>query len=379
MDKEQHFQENVLEKIKQVMLERVEQLSYQNVLQTREDFSKFFHYLEATNELPISFQQIDVVGNVQEVRNQELTTNVTNELDEEMNTIYDFERKVRGGVVLKLEGGYVIPEKMVRDMGIEHGDKVKIISKTEHEEKNSYRFEIIEKGKGPNPYRQEYKYCLIEKEAGELVVKEYMNIDGNGSVQFDERKNIRVDEVPFTCVIDKKDVMTFSLKEDDIIDIAFYKNNPISTTKVLHKHDVYESASVTVEQRRLNTTIAKKIKNFEAIEKEIVVDAELFKDRKILIVGCGSRKTEFAETFKNLNADLKHATGDEGKGMLSAMIMGAEAVVVATGENSHDATKYTIRECKKYNKAFCSTDGNGHQSILLCAEEALKRRMEKVS
>lgn len=366
MDKQE-----ILQKIKQAMQGSVEKLSYENVLQTREDFQKFFHYLEVTNDLPIVFHQMET--------KQEETAYEETEIVSESNMIYEFERKVRGGVILNLEGGYVIPEKMVRDMGIEHGDKVKIISKTEHEERNSYRFEIIERGKGPNPQRQEYKYCVIEKEVGELVVKEYLNIDSSGSIQFDDRKNIRMDEVPFTCIIDEKDVATFLLKEDDIIDIAFYKNNPNATTKVLQKHDVYERTAITVEQRRLNTTIAKKAKNFETIEKEIIVDAELFKDRKILIVGCGSRKTEFAETFKKLGAELKHATGDEGKSVLSAMIMGAEAVVVATGENSHDATKYTIRECKKYNKAFCPTDGNGHQSILLCAEEALKRRMEKVS
>lgn len=349
---------DILMKVKEELTTRVEQIDYKNLEKFEKEIQQFLHYLKLTNELPIFETETIAIAPVAAFEN------VISGIDklqtpEQDDVLYEFERKVRGGVVLGLEGGYVIPEKMVRDMEVEHGDKLRIISYKQGYPKNMYWFEIAEKNHKMNPKRMEYKYCKVEKDFGEHMIKSY-----HGGF-------IKVDEVPFQFIIDSNDVETFGLKEGDIVDIAYYLDNPASTMKVLYKYELHESVPTTVEQKKLSHT-TKKIAT-DVIEKKAVVDVELFENKNILVVGGGSRHPEYEEAIKKYGANVELATGDENKKMLSSMISKADAVAITIGECSHDASIYTVNTCKKMDKSFSSTDRNGIQSLLLCVEEALLR------
>lgn len=367
-----------MELIKKEMVKKVNEITYENLMSKHQELNQFVNYLEVTNMLPISMQETEEVVDKEYSNDKELEvlsyeenprTQEENDEAEKEETIYLFERKVRGGVVVGLEGGYVIPERMVRDMGVQHGDKLKIKSIKEGEIKNSYWFDIVEKGSGDNPERRELKYCKVKRDMGEHVISEY------------EKGNIRIDEIPFTFIINESDVNTFKIEEGDIIDVAYYKNNPTASLRVLYKHDTEEEIPLTSEQKRLNFTINKKTEDINKIEieKEFVINPQLFKNRKVLVVGGGSRKKDYLNAFSKFGALLEHATGDEDKTRITSMVTKADVVAISIGECSHDASQYTIRECKKFNKPFSWTDRNGIQSILMCAEEAIKRGEEKVS
>lgn len=283
---------------------------------------------------------------------------------------YTFERKIRGGLIAELEEGYVIPERMVRDMGIGHLDKVKITSMKKAEspyEKNQYWFDIVERVNAIVPNRCEYKFCKVEKDFGEYLVKESFEGD------------IRIDGVPFPIILRNEDILTFSIQDGDIVDIAFYENNPSNTIKILYKYNtesMSEDSSMESNSSNSNQSKNKKKKgkdNKQLVEREGVINKGLLKNRKVLIVGGMHRKSDYKSTFEGVGSIFDLATGDETKDSLAASISKADIVVIAVGQCSHDASIFTVTQCKRFGIPFASTHQQGLQSMLLCAEEAVRK------
>lgn len=380
----------MLSDIKTVMKAKVEGLRYDNIEEFENEIKQLTTLLRLKDSILLDGKELVLVDKTDDVsrsmirteevnHNQllEKTVNHTNHMDNDNNIdddvndekTYIFERTTRGGVVKGLENGYFIPEVMVGHMELGHGDELRITRKEENDEKNRYWFEIVSRGSGDNPRRQEYIGCEIEKEAGEYVVgKSYSG-------------TIRLDEAPYSFIISPQDVNTFKIEEGDIVDIAFYKDNPSDTMKVIKKHYWDEEevdVNGTVEQRKLRHASVRIPKSEISIDRDWAVDKELFRGKRIFVVGVGSRKADYKPVLDELGAEIKHATGDEHADTLSAMIEWCDVAAITTGELSHSASKYTVRECKKKNRCFSSTDVNGIQSLLLCIEDALKKREIKL-
>lgn len=325
----------MLELIKEQMKLRIEEVTFDTFHKEKEEMDKFFKLIEALHD--VSFETITAVipepiEETKEEESKDLPENPNSNIGKE----FTFERKIRGGVVLGLENGYMISEKMVRDMGVENGDKLLVTDERIQEPRNFYWFKIVEKVNLPVPNREEHIYCKVEKDFGEFVIK--------GS----QRGTIRIDEIPMTFIIDDRDIEIFNLKDGDIVDIAFYNNKPTETMRVIHKYEIGETIQPTVEQRKLSSSErAEKTIHVSQIEKEIPYDEKLFKGKNILIVGAESRRVELEEAFENLGAKFNLLTGDEGKERMEATISKADAVGIAYRECSHSASIFTSNACKQ--------------------------------
>ena len=375
----------ILKQTKEQISHVIHETTFLNLNIQREKINHFFQFLENLNSLetvqlkkatpkkyrllkpslePIapetaaSMEKEDIKGS-SSLESQEIKSPI-------LDKVFTFERKVRGGIIQDLEGGYVIPEKMVRDMGIEHLDKVKITSfrKIEEDERTQYWFDIIEKVNAPVPNRIEYKFCKVEKDFGELLVRSSHEGD------------IRIDDIPFQIIIKNEDVLTFNLKEGDIIDIAFYKNNPNYTVRVLYKHETDYSSLENINSKNTTSNQSDKKKNKttkQFLDRNSIFNKSLFRDRKVLIVGGVNRKADYRNTFEKLGAEFELASGDEPKDTLASMISKSEVVGIAVGKCSHDASIFTVDTCKKLGIPFSSTHQAGLQSMVLCVEEAMMK------
>lgn len=282
--------------------------------------------------------------------------------------LYTFERKIRGGFFADLDNGYFIPEKMVRDIGLEHGDKVRIVNHSMFEDTKRYRFEIVEKGPGISPKeRVEVQFCIVEKDYGEIIVRETL------------QGNIKVNEVPNPFILKANDVADLQVKPGDIIDIAYYENKPNETVRIIWKHDIEEleqprtrNEHITKKQVPIDTTKSVKYDKYP-------LNKDIFVNKKILLVGGISRESDYREAFEMLGTEFTLTEGNDERARLTSMIKKADGVVVIIQEAKHMASENTIESCKKHNIPFQITKSNGIQSILLAAQQVLEKSSSTAS
>ncbi len=363
----------ILEEIKKEIQEKIALINFENLEVKQEEIRKLFDFLQSLDKLP--FESYNNPQQLEEntVNQPILDKTATNEeshfeekTDKEsvIGKVFRFDRKLRGGLIPDLDGGYIIPEKMVRDMNADDGDLVRVISERDGTEQKLYNFELVEKSNVPNTSRVELRFCKVEKEAGELIVRE------------SQGRMIKLDEVPYTFILREGDKLIYHLDKGDIVDIAYYKANPM-TMKVIYKYEIEEPLAPTSEQKRLISN-ARKDKGIldEKTELQYPVDLALFQNKRVLIVGGENRHADYIDVFDSLNIGLETMTGNEGEKRLGPSINRADVVVIVIGEARHAASIQTVKWCKEKGKPFATTYENGIQSVLLCVEEAIKKGVE---
>ncbi|QST02710.1 hypothetical protein IMZ31_19365 (plasmid) [Pontibacillus sp. ALD_SL1] len=361
----------IWEKAKNDMKRIVERMDKDNFEACEDQVRRYFDFLKALTNLPEDSFVNEGVPQVSEEKETEQEETPVEPIEEEkenvsgeIGTRYRFDRKLNGGILEDLDGGYMIPERMVRHMDVQHGDTVEIVDRYPYKDQISYKFKIAERGNEFHQGRVQYNQCPVKEEAGRLVI--------------DESKQtglLRMNEVFHTFVLREHDVSRLQLQKGDIVDVAYYDNAPDQTIRVIYKYDIdTEEMEPTIENRRLEADKKKETKEKTPIfEKYPTINFSLFKNKNVLIVGAASRRTDFCELFKETEASVQVASGDEPKQTLRSWISQADVVLLANLESSHDASKYTVSRCKKEGIPFYETFNGGLQSILISTENALKR------
>ncbi|MFC0273619.1 DUF2325 domain-containing protein [Metabacillus herbersteinensis] len=372
----------ILESAKTEMTTIISALTIENIENKRSEIEKYFTFIESLSHLPqIKSLSIDEIDDEKKIK--PITTNKVSMEEKEKNHLgkekigdnskigneYIFERKLKGGFLPDLDGGYFIPEKMVRDMQVEHKDKIKIISETPGYPKTLYRFELVEKGNQIDADRVQHYFCKVEKEAGELTICD------------SQSGTIKLDEIPYTFIVSQNDKDKYHLQKGDIVDIAYYKENPNGTMKVIFKYDLVEEASplMTTEYRKLVSTerLEKKKNSIDRkTPKEYPLSTHMLKNKSVLVVGGMKRHKDYKEAFESIGAEFYALTGDEGHERMSAVVSKADIVAISIGECSHAASIFTVETCKQRGIPFSSTHRSGIQSILFCAEAAIRKGTE---
>lgn len=361
--------EIILANIKEELKCRIEGLTFENVQNEKAEIDKHFNLLLAASE--VTFLTTSPDTSKEETKTETILPIEREETilsGSKVGKVYEFKRHIRGGVILDLDGGYFVPERMVRDMGVNHGDKVKITHEIPDEEKMKYRFEVVEKVNKIVPNRTELKYCRVENDP---YIGFYIEKSQDGP--------IRLDEALFRFIIREDDVTKFNLAEGDIVDAAYSNIDPTKTFRLLYKYKLEEEeVASTVESRKLASAdrFQKKAVT-DQTEKDFPFDEALFKGKRVLIIGAGHRKHDFKDIFERIGAEFVALTGDESRTTIESSIQWADVVGINYGENSHYASTTTVDLCKKHGVPFKSTGTIGLQSMVLCVEEAIKKKMDE--
>ena len=294
---------------------------------------------------------------------------VENEAPYPIGHIFTIDKKALGAVISGLS--YPIPEIMVRDMGIENGNKVKIIGHKGYFQDGSpkWEFEIVDFTSTPAPGLIEISQGIVKKISHTFIIDE---VAGGGAIW--------VNDVPATLYINETDALKHNIQEGDIVDGRFYENNVTGSFRVTYKHEIEEmdftqSVKPRKPQYRKNNTDETEA-NTTMLER---LDKQLFLNRHIVLVGLEGRRNDFAANLKGVNEiQLTHLTGDESKATICSVLKKADYVLISTFENSHAASKLTAKTCKEFNIPCTYTHARGLFGVLMDASELIDHKENQV-
>ncbi|KJD42652.1 hypothetical protein [Paenibacillus terrae] len=170
---------------------------------------------------------------------------ITNSIIEDQSTLYKdidkkdnkityvFKRNLKGGIVPNLPPkGAFIPERIVREKNIEHGDKLKLIKSYTQNEQTYYDFDIVEKVSLIQHERIQFNYCILEKNENSWYVEQHEPFKKAGN---NKRININWNDAPYRINLNEVDVHALNLNAGNLIDVAFWEDNP-SSPKIIWYH-----------------------------------------------------------------------------------------------------------------------------------------------
>lgn len=272
----------------------------------------------------------------------------------ESRPMYRVERKLRGAYVADING--FIPESVVRSEGIEHGDYVYAEPIGTNSSGCNYFSYVLAKKSDTEiaDDRVEYLYCPVEKDA-------YMYVVTKSSATGEK---IRVDEMPFTVKIDDADLERFDIKEGDVIDIAFYKDNPMGA-KVIWKHDVQDLHPEYLDKPEHR----KKPKSSTQKPQEKV--EQVFEGKTICIVGDKPNEASYRTLIEERGGELLHVEPKWNPSRIETFIKKADVVIGLYDVSSHIGLEKAKEFCKLYNVPFDMISGRGKSKVIQTAMDLL--------
>jgi|GEM_PF-3717877 len=250
-----------------------------------------------------------------------------------------------------LSGGYIndryISEKIVRTIGIEHGDKASV---TEVEEGRIY-VSIIEKGPGLEPEgRVQINFCKVQVENEQHFVEKYFDQDGY-----------------YPLPIGKVDIPEpvakwLSIQEDDNVDIAYNEHQP-ENVKIIWKHNIpapqYRSSTPLTQSINLKQLLSE---NEEASESNYDLGG-----KTVLVMGGDTRHPDYRDAIQKANGKFIGMPGSATAHQMKIAVNKADvAVLIATGVRTHPY-EWAQRVCKEENIPFTRVHNNGIDTVLRAA------------
>lgn len=336
----------VLNEAKEDIRELITKLDFTNIGSTAEQVVKYFTVLSNVAELPT-------------IENVIATKPISEEVEEEViivdDTIkdkaYPFERKLKGGFVDEINGW--VPEKIVRELELRHGDLVYAYEIPLPENQDSpphYSFEVAERRHQPEPpNRVQLNLCRVKDDRllDRFVVEETVN----GAL-------LKYNDSPMMFSLDPEDVRAFNLEDGDIIDIAYYKGKE-DKPKVLWKHITFNKPSTA-------PTVAERQRNYEkkVAPKEKKEYGKELEGNTVLMIGFEPGKTTFGAEIENRGGTFIWSSGKEGRDRLESMVTKADCVIMMQNYMSHNAS-ITANDIAKEHKIPCvAVTGFGRTSFV---------------
>ncbi|WP_085523601.1 DUF2325 domain-containing protein [Tuberibacillus sp. Marseille-P3662] len=270
--------------------------------------------------------------------------NFENSQPMEEEPVYSFERKLKGGYLPDIDA--YVPETIVRSLDLKDGDQVKATEKgLDHKQRLRYHYELAQKGKGQNdPNRCEIKYCIVEKDQNLWVCQK--NLAG---------ENIRIDDMPFTIRIRESEVQEFRLAEGDIVDVAYYANNPVNS-RVNWKHEI--------EDEIYHTPLPSSVYKDKSSSIKAVEEHPDLKRKTITLIGCIDRQTIYKDHLTQLGAVVQGLDGTEDEQRVSSMIVRADLVLIIIPAVSHRGSGVAKKHCKANDIPFATVESIGTTTVV---------------
>lgn len=352
--------EDILEQAKQQIRLWVENLNLDNLVDHRAEINRCLDFIEQLQTFPV---YVETSGRPESGNSEDVSADTSPPKD-----VFTFARKLRGGYVPELDAP--VPERIVRQMYLEDGDKLHLASKWEEGNRTFYTWKIAERRGGQSVHgysienRIQYNFCLVERQAGRMIVQSQWN--GEKSTP------LRHEDSFLSFALRDDDVQEFHIEEGDIIDIATAESH-LEFCKVIWKHATEGISQAPPAARRknhknTNPPVQSDYLSLPGVDK--------LAGKQVLIVGCESRKAEFRDAIEKCGAGFEWASGDEARVRLGGMVRKADAVVLLMDVIGHHARWTVGALAKDLNVPFHEVIGYGVTTVIRGAIESLSMNVQ---
>lgn len=330
--------QNILNEAVSDMVEILHNLNLENIDRAENEVKTYFSFLKTLTSLRTTIHSMkqDEKDDLEKIESQE--TEIKE--DEKEENCYRMKRNLKGGW---LDGINVyVPERIVREYGLEEGDLVSAVQIAD----KYYKYQLVEKTKIKQPTnREELNYCILTKQNSYLVASEYW--------EKGLKKMIKHDDAPHTFLINDETILKYNLTEGSIVDIAFKKDN-INDFKVIWKHDI-DSIPHT---KPLPSSFYK-----EKPDKEEPIQTNELSGKKVLLLG-GQRTLEFVRAIENIGGELTHADDSTSSKRLESMVKNCDVLVIMIYHIGHIKAEKAKELAKKYEKRFTVMESRGISNLV---------------
>ena len=328
-----------------------------------ERYFEFLEVLETMPDIQIPVKEIAPKA-VEDKEVQEVIEEINEEINEEIrqreidDLVYKFDRRIKGGFLQEINA--FVPEKVVRELDLQHGDLVHAvkIQDATPDSPPHYDFSVAEYKDEPAPKdRVQINYGVVgyDKLLGRYTVDTTM--DG---------KPIRIGEALQTILINEKDVEDFKLEEGDIVDLAYY------TTQSEFIRIIWRYTIDTATDRPRTTSSKRKV------EKETKMFPQTLEGKTILMIGFEPGRTSFEEEVNRRGGELIWASGREGETRLQSIVSKADAVVMMLSQMGHRGSIDAVEYCKEKGIPCKNMHSLGRSLFIQKVYEALDIKEEEV-
>lgn len=265
--------------------------------------------------------------------------------------VYRFYRRLYNGFILLPDkptntdsDKYFIPEKMINDMGVEEGDYLAITNSYISNGRQLHNLVIREKGTGANMDRLQYEYCLVHEDVSPIAFSPYYvdNSYTKGSLmQYKDGEYSAIHRLYLT----ESDIKKHSVKEGDVLTVAYWVNNPQDSVRVIEINEVGRDDDDT------STKTTKPVKKASVKKQDTEADTTTYPnivDKVVGVVGFEHFHSRYEKVLSSYGATVATLTGDEKSFKQFAAVVDASDVIVFVVEMmSHHA----YNEIKAYAKS----------------------------
>lgn len=335
-----------MKQISDELISCINQMTVENVPETRERVNKLFDFIELSMTLwgavplvnvsePEEKEPEEEIISGSETSQRMIVTSSTNAA----NLGTPMERKLKGGILNGKHGDIYVPEKIIRMHGFEHGDYIEAIGDSLKDLVFIKRKNSVTKHESN---RIEIDYCVLTKTSDGLLVADQTIADGRLA-------RIKLDgESPYQFLMSQRDIDTFSLKDGSVVSIAYHESDPLSFRVV------WCYPERTSELARPEPKPSSFYKDSTAKKENIWTDIELnlLKDKKIVIIGADFRSADFMPLAESGNFSLDIFSGDESKNRIKAAVKNKDLIISASEHSSHRSSGLAKECAKKYKIPF---------------------------
>ncbi len=280
---------------------------------------------------------------------------------------YRFQRALRGGW---LSSGVRVPESAVREHDLQTGDRVTATPATRDPLPGRYFVTLL--ARDPDPSARErtvIPMALVESDSdgGTLIIRKAL---GNGE-HFDP-----------PIVIQDADIHRLGLRAGDVVDLAYWTDDPTSITVAWRYRDLAapppeQVASLTVSRTRpasnhLTTVDVVAESSLSPIE---TAPPSPLTAQRVFVVGCPPKHREYQEAVEAAGGRFEGFTGDETPDRLEAAVKRSDVVIILKGMLSHQAVNDAKRFAKKHSVVYRICGSFGIQTVVDRAAKALAKKL----
>jgi len=318
-----------------------------------EDIDAYINYLNVVSQLPDvelpseeASETFDEVLPVDEVSS-------TDKPADDGKIIGTFQKNLAGGIVKHsaLERGiFFIGEAWVRDANITDGDVVEVLDYS-YERGRASGIRLIEKQAPEREQNiQTFTFGIVDSLGDSEHVLHPLVIT----------KSVNGENLDVPYRLTAEDIERFSVSQGDILDIAWYENNP-QTCKVIWKHRIEYDTEPTVEQKKRRYSSEPEA----SPTPQAVFTDNQFEGLTICLVGMDMYNDKFRKAVEERAGSFIHVDPKASRVRREADYKRSDIILLGLQQISHESSNHAVAFAKQEGILYGSFNGHGVGPFIL--------------